>query len=73
MGITINVDNKRAGKARFLADMTLDAIAAGEDVLVATSVPNAFEETVQARAVERGMLVWTTIEKYGVHVKAKLF
>jgi hypothetical protein len=72
MSITINVNGVRSGKARFLVDMTLDAVAAGEIVLVGTATPASFEEAVQARACERGMLVWSTREKYGVRVRAKL-
>jgi len=36
------------------------------------AIPDAFEERLQARAVERGILVWSTKGKYGVRVQRKL-
>ena len=68
MAITITVGTRTAGKARFLLDMTLDAVAAGEDVLVATHTPSAFQEAILARCHERGPLVRASVEKYGVRV-----
>lgn len=69
--VTISGGSRGFGKSQLMRDMVLDTVRAGEEVFVYTATPESFEEGLQARAAERGHLVWTTLDKGGVRVSGK--
>jgi hypothetical protein len=72
MRVTVSTEDRRFGKSDILVDFVLDAVSAGEEVMCHTPTPDTFEERLQARAGERGQLVWSKREKYGIRVTRKL-
>ena len=66
VSVSITTADRRFGKSQMLVDFVLNAANSGEVVICLTPVPTHFEERLQARAVERGISVWSTREKYGM-------